>query len=258
MSDVSPGERLTDVILSNRMTKKEFAAALGYNPSYITQICLNIKQPSREFASKVEACFGVPVEWLLHGKENTEAPKSQEHRSPLKEALLAKIEAISSENELRAVLSYIKCYEEMSTNRLLNMRGPVRLNSAPRMFSVPIKGEVAGGLPITAHEERDEMVETPVFADSALYLKGKSMEPDYPDGALLLIKENAYVTNGDVVIALIMKEAEVAEATCKVFHKRRGKITLSPINPDFEEQTYSEKDGGEIKIFGKVIGVAEQ
>lgn len=259
MSVNSPGERITDVILSNRLTKKEFAELLGYNPSYITQICLNVKSPSDTFVAKVEERFGIPADWILRGvSEDAENVPKVMTGSPLKQAIVAKIERMDSESELRAVMSFIKCYEDMSKPRdAAFSENRTALSVYRKLYRIPIKGVVAGGMPITAYEESGETVETTIFADSALYLKGKSMEPDYPDGSLLLIKENAYITNGDVVVALIMKEAEVAEATCKVYGRRRGIITLSPINSAFEKQVYSGKDG-EIKIFGKVIGVELQ
>lgn len=255
MAITSSGERLTDIILSNRMSKKDFAKALGYNPSYITQICLNIKQPSQEFAAKVEKFFGVSAQWLIHGEQDAEPA----YTSPLKEAVLAKVSRITSDEALQALLAFINCYEELPKIHALKNKAAakIQMSQAPKLYRVPIKGTVSGGAPIVAYQSDDEIVQTPIFADSALYLKGKSMEPAYPDGALLLVKENAYISNGDVVIALIMKEAEIAEATCKVFKKRRGNITLTPLNSEFPVQEYFESDGWEIKVYGKVIGIAD-
>lgn len=262
MPATSPGDRLTDIIFANKMTKKAFAKALGYNPSYITQLCQDIKPPTREFASKVEKRFGVPQDWLISGVDSTvwtagHTKNAFPRAQGLTDTIIRKLSQVESEHELRAILAFINSYEEImsmapnsSSLRSVNARP---LTSA---YKVPVKGEVAGGSPIIAYEKHEEIIESPVSADSALYLKGKSMEPDYPSGCLLLIKENAYVVNGDVVVALIMKESEIAEATCKVFAKRGAKVTLSPLNPDFSKQVYEEKDGYEIKIFGKVIGIA--
>lgn len=259
MAAGTPGERLTDVIYANKMTKKAFARALGYNPSYITQLCNNQKPPAHSFATRLELRFGVPAEWLIHGTQ-TDAGFFVQPQTPtvsrLRETAMSKIRRMDSEYELRAVLAFMNSYEELSAPEMSRKLRSFPEVPAVRLYSVPLKGEVAGGAPIIAYEARGETVETPISADSALILRGKSMEPDYPDGSLLLIKENAFVTNGDVVIALIMKEAEVAEATCKVYKKRGRKITLSPLNTDFNEQVYTATGGYEIRIFGKVIGLA--
>lgn len=118
-------------------------------------------------------------------------------------------------------------------------------------YSIEVIGRVAGGYPILAVEEHSRTIHSAVKADYALELVGDSMEPDYPNMSFLLIKRGSDIADGDVVVASILRSAEIAESTCKRFYHIDGKVELRPINPIYPVQQYK---WDEIKIEGKVVG----
>lgn len=122
-------------------------------------------------------------------------------------------------------------------------------------YKVPVIGRVAGGQPITAIENRDDSIETDIKCDCALELKGKSMEPDYPDGSILLINRQPSLEQGELGIIFILRDAIVTEVTFKRFYQDGSKVTLRSLNSNYPSQEYNAID---IMIYGKVVGKAVQ
>ncbi|NJD02695.1 MAG: hypothetical protein FIA99_08915 [Ruminiclostridium sp.] len=117
--------------------------------------------------------------------------------------------------------------------------------------SVRLLGKVAGGRPILAVENHGVYIETDINCDCALQLTGNSMEPEYNDGDILLVRRQAALENSEPGIIMIMDGADIAEATFKKFYQDGSSISLKPINPDYPVQTFRMVD---VIIFGKVVG----
>ena len=80
-------------------------------------------------------------------------------------------------------------------------------------------------------------------ADYVLKVDGKSMEPEYMDGDLVLVKKQDQVDIGEVGIYLVDGEALIKEAQNGYLHS---------LNPDFEDINLNENS--EVHCMGKVIG----
>lgn len=65
------------------------------------------------------------------------------------------------------------------------------------------------------------------------------------DGDLVLVQQQQYADNGDIVVALIGDEA-----TVKTFYREKTYIRLQPENP-----LYDPIISRDIRILGKVIGL---
>jgi repressor LexA len=65
------------------------------------------------------------------------------------------------------------------------------------------------------------------------------------DNDWVLVKQQDFAKNGDIIVALIGDEA-----TVKRFYKEQDHIRLQPENPDMDPIILKE-----VKIIGKVIGV---
>ena len=119
--------------------------------------------------------------------------------------------------------------------------------SLPSMHEVPVIGKVAAGVPISAQEDIVGTVATDknVFA---LRVKGDSMSPRIMDGDVVLVRQQDYAEDGDVVIALIE-----GEATCKVLKRSHGAVSLVPFNAAFLPLVYTGSDAEEVRILGKVV-----
>lgn len=124
-----------------------------------------------------------------------------------------------------------------------------------KIVSVPVLGTIACGNPITATENVDEYqkeIENYLPSGTLFYLKAKgdSMYPIIPDGALVLIKEQATVENGEIAAVLVNGDEE---ATIKRIKRIGNDILLQPENNAYEPIIINKNNPA--RIIGKVVRV---
>jgi repressor LexA len=122
-------------------------------------------------------------------------------------------------------------------------------------LEIPILGRVAAGMPLLAEEH----VEDTLVIDGsmvragkhfALRVRGDSMrDAGIFDGDLVIVRHDAPVRSGEIVVALIGEEA-----TVKRYFPRRDRILLLPENSEFQPIEVRETDP-EFRLAGKVVGV---
>jgi repressor LexA len=127
--------------------------------------------------------------------------------------------------------------------------------SAMRVNSYPVLGQVEAGMPQLAFEDHEEEL----WLDSdwiggggsfILKVHGHSMiDADIRDGDLLVVQKTDSCHNGDIVIALLEDEA-----TVKRFFKEKERIRLQPENPTMQA-IYIQKNDPSFRIIGKVQGL---
>ncbi len=120
-------------------------------------------------------------------------------------------------------------------------------------IAIPVLGKIACGEPILAKENIESYIYKPV--DSlpsgevfALQAKGDSMEPTIPDGAIVLLRAQPEVENGEIAAVLVNGDEE---ATLKRIRKDNGFIWLVPDNPKHELKQITEDYPA--RIIGKAI-----
>ena len=125
-------------------------------------------------------------------------------------------------------------------------------NSISEFRSVPIVGEIAAGLPLSAEE--NQICELPYpesnFNDSLIALKvnGDSMiEAGIHDGDLVVIDKSKKPLDGDIGAFLVYD----TEATVKYIDTIRNKQYLIPANKNYENIEISEN----ISVVGKVVSL---
>lgn len=135
------------------------------------------------------------------------------------------------------------------------MQGIMEEENGAQTVNIPMVGTVACGLPILAEENIDAMI--PVSIKIAkpentyffLRASGDSMnEKGIDTGDLVLIKQQASATNGDLVVALVDNEA-----TIKEFQHRGQMILLMPRSTNRSHQPIVLTN--DFKIQGIVIDV---
>lgn len=125
------------------------------------------------------------------------------------------------------------------------------LSIARDMVEVPIVGKVTAGQPILAVENIEDTFPLPadfLRGDDSFILtvRGESMiEAGILDGDYVVVKQQNYANNGDIVVALIEDEA-----TVKRFYKEKDHIRLQPENSLMEPILVQQ-----VTILGKVTGV---
>ena len=117
------------------------------------------------------------------------------------------------------------------------------------MVPVPIVGRVAAGQPILATENIEEVFPLPrdIVKDAQCFMlrvKGNSMiEAGIFDGDHVVVRQQPYAENGDIVVALLEDEA-----TVKYFRRRRNRVYLEPANSSMEPIV-----ADNVQIIGKVL-----
>ncbi|MGI6878608.1 transcriptional repressor LexA [Microbacterium sp. gxy059] len=127
-------------------------------------------------------------------------------------------------------------------------------DSAPAMGDatlVPLVGQIAAGVPITAEQQVEEIFPLPrqLVGGGELFMlkvQGESMiDAAICDGDWVVIRAQASAENGEIVAAMLD-----GEATVKTFRRRDGHVWLLPRNSAFEPIL-----GDEAVVLGKVVAV---
>ena len=124
-------------------------------------------------------------------------------------------------------------------------------DTRPTPAYVPVLGQIAAGVPITAEEVVDDVFALPrqIVGEGELFLLkvvGDSMiDAAICDGDWVVVRQQPTADNGDIVAALLDNEA-----TVKTFKRKDGHVWLMPHN-----ETFSPIDGDYATILGKVTAV---
>jgi len=130
------------------------------------------------------------------------------------------------------------------------LRPPGREPAADSV-SVPVVGDIAAGVPISAEEHVDDVLTLPreltgrgeVFG---LRVRGDSMiDAAICDGDTVVVRRQHEAHSGQIVAAMIDDEA-----TVKVYRRRNGHVHLEPRNP-----AYDVIDGDRAVVLGVVVSV---
>ena len=125
-----------------------------------------------------------------------------------------------------------------------------------RGIIIPVFGDVAAGIPISAIED---IVDTEEITEEmakkgeyfGLIIKGDSMEPRFTTGDVVIVRQQETAETGDIAIVMIANE----NATCKKIKITPEGVMLISTNPTYEPMFYTNKQIEElpVKILGKVI-----
>lgn len=129
-------------------------------------------------------------------------------------------------------------------------------NKETNALKIPVLGNVAAGIPISAVEDILDYEEVPSSWQSqgeffALRIKGDSMEPRIEDGDVVIVKQQSDANSGDTVIALVNGD----DATCKKLKKTDNGIMLVSTNPKYLPMFFTKEDivNKPVVILGKVV-----
>ena len=127
-------------------------------------------------------------------------------------------------------------------------------NDTNGLTAIPMLGVITAGEPILAVENCEEyfMVSPNLFRGDGLFMltvKGESMiNAGIYDGDQIIVRQQTYADNGEIVAALID-----GSATVKRFYKEDGHYRLQP-----ENDTMSPIIVDECQVIGKVVGLVRK
>lgn len=129
-----------------------------------------------------------------------------------------------------------------------------QIENTGNLTRIPVLGTVTCGDPILAVQTSEEyfMVSPTLFKGNDLFMltaKGESMiNAGIYDGDSIVLRQQSYADNGDIVAALIDDSA-----TIKRFFKEDGHYRLQPENDAMEPIIVND-----VKILGKVVGLVRK
>lgn len=176
----------------------------------------------------------------------------------LQKAAIYKYEHGLTVNPKRSLIEKLATLFQVSPSYLLGINDEEeKSDSAIKGVRIPVLGNVAAGIPITAITDVDDWEEIPEkMANNgnyfALRIKGQSMEPRIKDGDVVIVKQQEDVDSGDVAIVLVNGD----EATVKEIKKLDTGIMLIGWNTAvYSPRFYSAKDikSLPVRIIGKVV-----
>lgn len=176
----------------------------------------------------------------------------------LQKAAIYKYEHGLTVNPKRSLIEKLAVLFQVSPSYLLGINDDEeKSDSVTKGVRIPVLGNVAAGIPITAVTDVDEWEEIPKSMANtgnyfALRIKGQSMEPRICSGDVVIVKQQSDVDSGDVAIILVNGD----EATVKEVKKLDTGIMLIGWNTAvYSPRFYSAKDikSLPVRIIGKVV-----
>lgn len=130
-----------------------------------------------------------------------------------------------------------------------------RLLDQSHIYMIPVYETVSAGFGAYAddHVTRYE----PVYLSSerearetiAITVKGDSMYPKIEEGDLVVVHQQDYFENGDIVVAVVVGDGE---GFVKRAFQSSGKLSLESINPSYPPMTFSGAQVETVRIMGVV------
>jgi phage repressor protein C with HTH and peptisase S24 domain len=124
--------------------------------------------------------------------------------------------------------------------------------SAPALHKIPIINKAAAGYPQDFTDLdypagiADQYIAVPDVFDPnafAFYAAGDSMEPDFPDGTLLIASPNTPLHDGDPAFVRFGPTCRVSGCSFKrLYRMSDGLIRLAPINRKYAEELFDPQD----------------
>lgn len=127
--------------------------------------------------------------------------------------------------------------------------------SDPIAREIPMMGRIQAGTPLEAisHVDRQAAVPLDLLRDSgehyALQINGRSMiGAGINEGDVVIIRDQAYANDGDIVVAVIDNEATLKRWK----YKSKTEVELKAESPEFESRVCKTKD---VSVRGKLVGL---
>lgn len=237
---MSIGSRIKDARINKEMTQEDLASKLGVTKGAIANYENGVSIPKSEVLLKLFVILECDPNYIYQDEikalENTFTTTISEQKMIEKYRNLDRygVETVNSVLDIE----YQRVKEEIMKEESYPMIPKILYGCSP-------SAGIGNYLPDDIDESAIMVPDTPKTrkADYVLKVDGKSMEPEYMDGDLVLVKKQDQVDIGEVGIYLVDGEALIKEA-------RNG--YLHSLNPEFGNIELNENS--EVHCMGKVIG----
>ena len=236
------GVTLKKLRTEKQWTMVQVAQKLGVSLGAYQKYENNTHDVGTEMLGKIADLYNVTTDYLLGRAPQTDPMALLVSQSDLSPEAQEEIYMSLPEEAQAIVLQVMRMMRE---NRRLR-----RASKQPQTIWIKQhqnKASAGFGYDLSSEDEWEEIeiADTPLArrADFAVEIDGDSMEPDYHDGDIVLIKRDPDVLIGEV--GLFVHDG-------MGYIKERGKKKLISRNPEYPDIE------GEARCIGLVIGIAEQ
>ncbi len=226
-------KKIKDLCNKAGITITGLESTLGFARGSLSKI--DNHKPSAEKLQKIADYFGIRVDWL----QGTSEYKTDD------ELFLSYSENNLAITDVIPLIQYGADWEDKIKKGSL----------------IPIRGFSRAGIPNLAIEDINyddpseweeidpKLAKTGTFL--ALRIKGDSMQPEFNENDIVIVRSQSDANNGDIVIAKVNGD----EACCKKLFKRNDGIILHSLNPEYAPMFFSQSEIQDkpVTIIGKVI-----
>ena len=226
-------KKIKDLCNHAGITITGLESTLGFARGSLSKI--DNHKPSAEKLQKIADYFGIRVDWL----QGTSEYKTDD------ELFLSYSENNLVITDVIPLIQYGADWEDKIKKGSL----------------IPIRGFSRAGIPNLAIEDINyddpseweeidpKLAKTGTFL--ALRIKGDSMQPEFNENDIVIVRSQSDANNGDIVIAKVNGD----EACCKKLFKRNDGIILHSLNPEYAPMFFSQSEIQDkpVTIIGKVI-----
>lgn len=240
--------RLKALRNEHHMTRQQLADSTGINVNTLRSYESYGKEPGHRTLLKLARAFNVTTDYLL-GLSDEKQPLLHNlmFHSDRVEAMIEKFEALPASDQ-----GMIEYMTDVLFDRYMAQTSASDEEALPHVYcDKPFfrTGPSAGsGNELSDDMETLRIIDTPEAqrADYVLRVDGRSMEPEFYNGDLVLVKQTTAVDDGDVGIFVVDGES---------FIKQKKPDRLHSINADYPDVPLNEFSS--VYTLGKVIGKAK-
>lgn len=241
---MSTGARVLKTLSKQGKTMSELANYLGTAPSTINGWKKENRNPSSEIIIPICEFLNISVMYILTGETQYEdIPFEKTVNSS--NLLSDKIDKLSERGQaiIDELVEFLLYKEEMKDKEQNNIVPISKVTKETSVntddtleVSIPMKGYIAAGQPITLPDDENTFIDDVVIknsllaekADFSLQVKGDSMYPLINDGDIVFVKIQPFAEDGQIVVASINNAT-----TLKKLQRYPDRIELHAINPKY-------------------------
>lgn len=233
------GQKIKDYRLLNGMTQKDLATKINMGDTTIVNYEKGIRTPKKNTLFKIAEVFNVSIDDFFPPISTKEAQEtSQNDRDELLEELTTNYTKLDKQRKNKLVYTSRELVEEMTAS------------VEEELFEYHVYEKLSAGIGTAYFEDRNYdtvYFDEEIDHDLASWVYGDSMEPDYLNGSVALIKGTGFDYDG----AIYAVDWDGQSYIKKVYKEKDG-LRLVSLNKKYADKfaPYDE----EPRIIGKIVG----
>lgn len=233
------GQKIKDYRLLNGMTQKDLATKINMGDTTIVNYEKGIRTPKKNTLFKIAEVFNVSIDDFFPPISTKDTPETaQNDRDELLEELTTNYTKLDKQRKNKLVDASRELVEEMTAS------------VEEELFEYHVYEKLSAGIGTAYFEDRNYdtvYFDEEIDHDLASWVYGDSMEPDYLNGSVALIKGTGFDYDG----AIYAVDWDGQSYIKKVYKEKDG-LRLVSLNKKYADKfaPYDE----EPRIIGKIVG----